>query len=77
MFRQSTQFVVGYVVKVKAKDKVIEDVSRTPAEFEYGAFCSNSYPANIHLFNVKNRNTRKTCEICSKLSSIKTPERIQ
>ena len=29
------------------------------------------YPANIYLFN--NRNTRKGCEICSKLT-IKTPE---
>ena len=30
-------------------------------------------PANIHLFKVNNRNTRR-CEICSKLT-IKTPER--
>ena len=33
-------------------------------------------PANIYLFKVKNRNTRKSCEICSKLT-IKTPERRQ
>ena len=31
-------------------------------------------PANICLFEVINRNTRKRCEICSKLT-IKTPER--
>ena len=31
-------------------------------------------PANIYLFEVNNRNTRKMCEICSKLT-IKTPER--
>ena len=31
------------------------------------------YPANIHLFKVNNRNTRKRCKICSKLR-IKTPE---
>ena len=31
-------------------------------------------PANIQLFKVNNRNTRKRCEICSKLT-IKTPER--
>ena len=31
------------------------------------------YPANIYLFKV-NRNNRKKCEICSKLT-IKTPER--
>ena len=33
-----------------------------------------SVPANISLFKVNNRNTRKRCEICSKLT-IKTPER--
>ena len=30
-------------------------------------------PANIYLFKVNNRNTRKRCEIFSK-STIKTPE---
>ena len=30
--------------------------------------------ANIYLFKVNNRNTRKGCETCSKLT-IKTPER--
>ena len=30
-------------------------------------------PANIYLFKVNNRKTRKKCEICSK-SAIKTPE---
>ena len=33
-------------------------------------------PANIYLFKVNNRNTRKRYEICSKLT-IKTPERRQ
>ena len=33
-------------------------------------------PANIYLFKVNNRNTRKRCETCSKLT-IKTPERRQ
>ena len=33
-------------------------------------------PAIINLFKVNNRNTRKRCEICSKLI-IKTPERRQ
>ena len=32
------------------------------------------FPAGIYLFKVNNRNTRTTCEICSKLT-IKTPER--
>ena len=31
-----------------------------------------NYPANIYLFKVNNRNNRKRCEICSKLT-IKTP----
>ena len=36
---------------------------------------SRNCPGNIYLFKVENRNTRKRCEICSKL--IKTPERRQ
>ena len=37
----------------------------------------NTCPANIYLINkVNNRNTRKSCELCSKLT-IKTPERRQ
>ena len=35
-----------------------------------------SYPANIYLLKVNRRNTRKRCEICSKLA-IKTPKRCQ
>ena len=31
------------------------------------------YPANIYLFKINNKNTRKTCEICSKLTT-KTAE---
>ena len=34
------------------------------------------FPANIYLFKVNNRNTRKRCEIYSKLT-IKIPERRQ
>ena len=34
------------------------------------------YPANIYLFKVNNKNTRKRCEISSKLT-IKPPERCQ
>ena len=36
----------------------------------------SNYQANICLFKVNNRNTRKRYEICSKLT-IKTPERRQ
>ena len=28
----------------------------------------SSFPANTYLFKVNNRNTRKRCEICSKLT---------
>ena len=31
-------------------------------------------PANIYLLKVSNKDTRKSCEICSKIT-IKTPER--
>ena len=34
------------------------------------------FPASFYLFKVINRNTKKKCEICSKLI-IKTPERHQ
>ena len=34
----------------------------------------HEYTASIYLFKVNNRNTRKRCKICSKLT-IKTPER--
>ena len=33
----------------------------------------NNGPANIYLFKVNNRNTRKRCKVCSKLTTI-TPE---
>ena len=33
----------------------------------------SDFPANIYLFKVNNRNNRKRCEACSKLT-IKTPE---
>ena len=34
----------------------------------------DDFPAGIYLLKVNNKNTRKKCEICSKLT-IKTPER--
>ena len=36
-----------------------------------GAYLNDCFPANIYLLKVNNRNTRKRCEICSKLT-IKT-----
>ena len=39
--------------------------------------CSQGYnPANIYLFKVNSKISRKRCEICSKLT-MKTPERGQ
>ena len=38
------------------------------------AILSNNFPAGNYMFKVKNRNTSKRCEICSKLT-IKLPER--
>ena len=40
----------------------------------FGKAINMPSPANIYLFKSNNRNTRKNCQICSKLT-IKTPER--
>ena len=42
--------------------------------YRYVLFKLHHYPANKYMVRVSNRNTRKSCEICSKLT-IKTPER--
>ena len=39
-------------------------------------FCENSYPVNIYLLRVNNRNIRARCEMCSKVT-IKTSEQRQ
>ena len=47
--------------------------------YQFGQNQKNNFsaiPANIYLFKVNNRNIRKRCEICSKLT-IKTPARHQ
>ena len=41
-----------------------------------GVFRGNRNPADICLLKVNNKNTRTSCEICSKVT-IKTPERLQ
>ena len=51
----------------------IKQVSRTYFFVLYfSIFCKSRYPANILSSNVNSKNTRKRCEICSKLA-IKTP----
>ena len=43
-------------------------------KFDYRCFIGSKYSPNGNdMFNANNRNTRKRCEICSKLT-IKTPE---
>ena len=46
-------------------------IRASPVKFFENKTC---FTANIYLFKVNNRNTRKRCETCSKLT-IKTPER--
>ena len=46
-----------------------------PKSFIFSYMCIVN-PAKIYSFKVNNRNTRKRCEMCSKLT-IKTPERRQ
>ena len=56
--------ILIYIVKWLVKSYVISFVRRLIKDD----------PAGIYVFKVTNRNTRKRCEICSKLT-IKTPER--
>ena len=37
-------------------------------KFVFNVFQVIIYPTNIYLFKANNRNTRKRCEICSKLT---------
>ena len=61
-------------VKVKYFPKELVKVNYiiTGCKISYSMRRNN--PANIYLFKFKNRNTRKRCEVSSKLT-IKTPER--
>ena len=43
-------------------------------KFQTELVCDSNFPANIYSLKANNRNTRKRCEICFKLT-IKTPER--
>ena len=56
---------------------LLEDLySRTKFSKWISSLHMSKYPANIYMFQVNNRSTRKKCEICSKLT-IKAPERRQ
>ena len=41
---------------------------------QHNPFAPSVTPPNLYLFKVNNRNPRKRCEICSKITT-KTPER--
>ena len=50
--------------------------SRNYEDLSFVLHVSKMIPINIYLFKDNNKNTRKRCEICSKLI-IKIPERPQ
>ena len=54
--------------------------SSKPKNLQSDLFCvfslSDVFPVDIYLFKINNRNIKKSCEICSKLT-VKTPERCQ
>ena len=60
-----------YTIKISSSNKF----SPLPKSFVRLFFLSR-YPANIYLLTVNNKNTRKRCKTCSKLT-IKTPKRYQ
>ena len=53
--------------------QILNDTSNTA--FSKVIIFSGPNPGNIYLFKVNNKNTRKRCEICSKLTT-KTPKRL-
>ena len=63
------------MVQPRKEKKICSDNSLVLKRQKFITIVGNN-PANIYLFKVKYKNTRKRCEICSKLT-IKTPERRQ
>ena len=60
----------------KLRTKTLTDVTHDSGVSIFNFEQENASPASFQLFKVNNRNTRKRCKICSKLT-IKTPERRQ
>ena len=58
------------------KAKIIYLFCKKAPSLMFDRFLNTALLARIYLFRVNNRNTRKWCEICSKLT-IKTTERRQ
>ena len=64
-------------VKIDAKlhfDDYAETIHSKASNMLRTSARATAYPAGNYIFKVNNRNTRKRCEICSKLT-INTPER--
>ena len=57
-------------------ETVIQMCSQMSPESFLNNIARLDLPANIYLFEFNNRNTRKSCKVCSKLT-IKTLERRQ
>ena len=81
------QTILCFRVTIKLPDELFnmfKVMTKSPGETKMRSFrClywelithqPNQLPANIYLFKVNNKNTRKRCEICSQLT-IKTPDR--
>ena len=64
-------FFIHKVYPLHARSKLLILIKRNLKGILHN---KSHYSANIYLFKVNNRNTRKRCEICLKLT-IKTPER--
>ena len=61
--------------KIPRINKNIHNMNKNDKGLDDAKYNTN-YPANIYLFKVNNRSTRKRSEICSKLT-IKTLDRRQ
>ena len=62
--------------QIKIKNSCSFNLGSTKKCFHNEITNSKQYPASNYIFKVDNRNTRRRCEICSKLI-IKIPERRQ
>ena len=73
---QIFKFILAARLHKGIRDIAIESVltveSNGSLAFLLSYLRRNCFPANIYLFNVNNRSTRKRYEICSKLNK-KTP----
>ena len=68
---------VDFLYSLKISENLwFSDVFRRYRKATPGSNGLSMNPANNYLFRVNNRNTRRKCEICSKLTK-KTPEQRQ